>query len=131
MIDSLVKDVRLHGGSVAHLTVIRRALAPRAKGDVNAIAGEIRNNPEQEKLLADILAGSCTIMGVEILESDIDVRRAERDGYAAATITVGDGEDASHVSLVLDMQDTPHLLSKGLARDITRRIQSKLSLIHI
>ena len=23
------------------------------------------------------------------------------------------------------MQDTPHLLSKGLARDITRRIQSK------
>ena len=64
-------------------------------------------------------------MGVEILESDIDVRRAERDGYAAATITVGDGEDASHVSLVLDMQDTPHLLSKGLARDITRRIQSK------
>ena len=102
-----------------------RALAPRAKGDVNTIAGEIKNHPDQEALLADILAGSCNIIGVGILESDIEVRRAERDGYAAATITVGDGEDASHVSLVLDMQDTPHLLSKGLARDITRRIQSK------
>ena len=64
-------------------------------------------------------------MGVDILESDVEVRRAERKGYAAATITVGEGDDASHVSLVLDMQDTPHLLSKGLARDITRRIQSK------
>ena len=64
-------------------------------------------------------------MGVEILVSDIEVRRAERKGYAAATITIGESDDASHVSLVLDMQDTPHLLSKGLARDITRRIQSK------
>ena len=64
-------------------------------------------------------------MGVDILESDIEIRRAEREGFAAATITVGEGDEASHVSLVLDMQDTPHLLSKGLARDITRRIQSK------
>ena len=64
-------------------------------------------------------------MGVDILVSDIEVRRAEREGYAAATITIGEVDDASHVSLVLDMQNTPHLLSKGLARDITRRIQSR------
>ena len=102
-----------------------RALAPRAKGDVNAIAGQIKNHPDPEALLADIQNGSCTIMGVDILESDVDIRRAEREGYAASTITVGEGDDTSHVSLVLDMQDTPHLLSKGLARDITRRIQSK------
>ena len=124
-VESISVETDLDRFQQIELGVNFRALAPRAKGDVNAIAGEIKNNPDQEKLLADILAGSCTIMGVEILESDIDVRRAERDGYAAATITVGDGEDASHVSLVLDMQDTPHLLSKGLARDITRRIQSK------
>ncbi len=31
----------------------------------------------------------------------------------------------SQISLVLDMNDTPELLSKGLARDITRRIQAK------
>ena len=30
-----------------------------------------------------------------------------------------------HVSLVLDMNDTPALLSKGMARDITRRVQAK------
>ena len=40
-------------------------------------------------------------------------------------MTLGEGDEAQHVSLVLDMQDTPELLSKGLARDITRRIQSK------
>ncbi|MDP6866853.1 MAG: class I tRNA ligase family protein, partial [Candidatus Poseidoniaceae archaeon] len=107
------------------LAVNFRALAPRAKGDVNAIAGQIKNHSDQETLLSDIRNGSCTILGVDILESDIEVRRAEREGYAAATITIGEGDDASHVSLVLDMQDTPHLLSKGLARDITRRIQSK------
>ncbi len=124
-VESISVETDLDRFQQIELGVNFRALAPRAKGDVNAIAGEIKNNPNQEKLLADILGGSCTIMGVEILESDIEVRRAEREGYAAATITVGDGEDASHVSLVLDMQDTPHLLSKGLARDITRRIQSK------
>ena len=124
-VESISVETDLDRFQQIELSVNFRALAPRAKGDVNAIAGEIKNNPNQEKLLADILGGSCTIMGVEILESDIEVRRAEREGYAAATITVGDGEDASHVSLVLDMQDTPHLLSKGLARDITRRIQSK------
>ena len=107
------------------LAVNFRALAPRAKGDVNAIAGQIKNHSDQETLLSDIRNGSCTILGVDILESDIEVRRTEREGYAAATITIGEGDDASHVSLVLDMQDTPHLLSKGLARDITRRIQSK------
>ena len=30
-----------------------------------------------------------------------------------------------HVSLVLDMNDTPALLSKGMARDIVRRVQAK------
>ena len=124
-VESISVETDLDRFQQIELGVNFRALAPRAKGDVNTIAGEIKNHPDQEALLADILAGSCNIIGVGILESDIEVRRAERDGYAAATITVGDGEDASHVSLVLDMQDTPHLLSKGLARDITRRIQSK------
>ena len=35
-----------------------------------------------------------------------------------------DGEQL-HVSLVLDMNDTPALLSKGMARDIVRRVQAK------
>ncbi|MEC8588664.1 MAG: isoleucine--tRNA ligase [Candidatus Thermoplasmatota archaeon] len=124
-VESISVETDLDRFQQVELGVNFRALAPRAKGDVNAIAGQIKNHPDQDALLADIRNGSCSIMGVDILESDVEVRRAERKGYAAATITVGEGDDASHVSLVLDMQDTPHLLSKGLARDITRRIQSK------
>ncbi len=124
-VESISVETDLDRFQQVELAVNFRALAPRAKGDVNAIAGQIKNHSNQEELLADIRNGSCTIMSVDILESDVEVRRTERDGYAAATITVGEGDDASHVSLVLDMQDTPHLLSKGLARDITRRIQSK------
>ena len=124
-VESISVETDLDRFQQVELAVNFRALAPRAKGDVNAIAGQIKNHSNQEELLADIRNGSCTIMSVDILESDVEVRRTERVGYAAATITVGEGDDASHVSLVLDMQDTPHLLSKGLARDITRRIQSK------
>lgn len=107
------------------LAVNFRALAPKAKGDVNAIANELKGNEDPETLLAEIKAGNCVIMGVSIEESDVEVRRTEREGFAAATVTLGEGDEAQHVSLVLDMQDTPELLSKGLARDITRRIQSK------
>ena len=124
-VESISVETDLDRFQQVELGVNFRALAPRAKGDVNAIAGQIKNHPDQDALLADIRNGSCNIMGVDILESDVEVRRAEREGYAAATITAGEGDEASHVSLVLDMQDTPHLLSKGLARDITRRIQSK------
>ena len=124
-VESISVETDLDRFQQVELAVNFRALAPRAKGDVNAIATQIKNHSAQESLLAEIQNGSCTIMGVEILVSDIEVRRAEREGYAAATITIGESDDASHVSLVLDMQDTPHLLSKGLARDITRRIQSK------
>ena len=76
-------------------------------------------------MLEQIKAGTLEIMGITIEEGDVEVKRVERPGFAASTIQVGQGEDAYHVSLVLDMNDTPELLSKGLARDITRRIQAK------
>ena len=63
-------------------------------------------------------------MGVHIELSDVEVRRVEKQGFAASTVQAGAGEDAAQISLVLDMNDTPELLSKGLARDITRRIQA-------
>ena len=124
-VESISIEIDLDRFQQVELGVNFRALAPRAKGDVNAIAGQIKDHPDPETLLSEIRNGTSNILGVDILESDIEVRRAEREGYAAATIAVGEGDEASHVSLVLDMQDTPHLLSKGLARDITRRIQSK------
>jgi len=102
-----------------------RALAPKARSDVNTIAGEIKNAEDPIALLESIKSGNCEIMGVKIEESDVEIRRTERSGFAASTIQVGQGDDSSHISLVLDMNDTPELLSKGLARDITRRIQAK------
>ena len=39
------------------------------------------------------------------------------------TLNTQDGE--AQVSLVLDMAETPALLSRGLARDITRRVQAR------
>ena len=44
--------------------------------------------------------------------------RIERPGFAAATLDSG-------VSLVLDMAVDDALLSKGLAREITRRVQAQ------
>ena len=102
-----------------------RALAPRARGDVNAIAGEIRNAADPVAMHQQIKAGDLTIMGIKIEESDVEVKRIEKSGFAASTIQIGQGDEAYQVSLVLDMNDTPELLSKGLARDITRRIQAK------
>ena len=72
-------------------------------------------------MLASIEAGNLVIAGYEITSDDIELRRVERPGFSAETLQSADG---SSVSLVLDMQDTPELLSKGLARDITRRIQA-------
>ena len=102
-----------------------RALAPKARSEVNSIAGEIKNAEDPVAMLEAIKSGNCEIMGVKIEENDVEIRRTERSGFAASTIQVGQGEDAIQISLVLDMNDTPELLSKGLARDITRRIQAK------
>jgi hypothetical protein len=52
---------------------------------------------------------------------DIEIRRAEKEGFAAKTLSFDEGD----VSIVLDMHTDSNLLSKGLARDITRRIQAK------
>ncbi len=52
---------------------------------------------------------------------DVEVRRAEKEGFAAQTLSFEEGD----VSIVLDMHTDQDLLSKGLARDITRRIQAK------
>jgi isoleucyl-tRNA synthetase len=102
-----------------------RALAPKARSEVNAVANEIKNSSDPEALLASIEAGQCEIMGVAIEMTDVELKRTEREGFAASTVQIGQGDEATQISLVLDMNDAPALLSKGLARDITRRIQAK------
>ena len=58
----------------------------------------------------------------DITIEDVSLRRVEKEGFAAATFA---DEELGDISLVLDMELNEDLLSKGLAREITRRIQSK------
>ena len=60
--------------------------------------------------------------GYDINLEDVSLRRVEKEGFAAATFA---DEELGDISLVLDMELNEDLLSKGLAREITRRIQSK------
>ncbi len=101
-----------------------RNLAPKARAEVNAVAAEIRAIEDVDAFLGQIQQGQATVLGVQIDPEDVEIRRTERRGFAAETLQVNQGENDS-MSLVLDMNDTPELLSKGLARDITRRIQAK------
>ena len=101
------------------VTPNRRTLGAKCRQDLPAVLQGIADG-NSESMLASIEAGNLVIAGYEIGEDDIELRRVEREGYAAQTVQIAD----SSVSLVLDMTDTPELLSKGLARDITRRIQA-------
>ena len=97
----------------------RRTLGAKCRQDLPAVLQGFAEG-DSESMLAGIESGNLVISGYEITEDDIELRRVEREGFAAQTVQIAD----SSVSLVLDMTDTPELLSKGLARDITRRVQS-------
>lgn len=101
-----------------------RALAPKARADVNKVAAAIRESDDPEGLLADINDGGADVLGVLVEAGDVEVKRVEREGFAAQTVET-EGEELHQVSLVLDMNDSPALLSKGLARDIVRRVQAQ------
>ena len=70
---------------------------------------------DPEALWDDIQNGRCVIAGFELEPIDVEVKRVEREGFAAMT-----AED-SDVTLVLDMTVTGELLSMGLAREIIRQ----------
>ena len=97
----------------------RRSLGAKCRQDLPAVLQGIADG-DSEAMLASVEAGNLSIAGYEISKDDIELRRVEREGFAAQTVQIAN----SSVSLVLDMSDSPELLSKGLARDITRRIQA-------
>ena len=98
----------------------RKALGAKCRGDLPRVLSELEM-AHPETLLLEIEAGIAAFGGYEILASDIEIKRVEREGFAAETLS-GDYGD---VSLVLDMEIDDDLLSKGLSRDIIRRIQAK------
>ena len=77
---------------------------------------------DPDNILLEIEAEICIIEGYDITMEDIEIKRVEKDGYAAATISI---DEIGDVSLVLDMKLNDELLSKGLARDIIRHVQAK------
>jgi len=99
----------------------RKALGRKCRQDLPAVLTELQAG-DSESMWDLIQAGNLVLSGYQIDEEDVELRRVERDGFAALTI---DGGEGTTISLVLDMSDTPELLSKGLARDITRRIQQR------
>ena len=98
----------------------RKVLGAKCRSDLPSVLAQLDlANPEE--LLLEIEAGIAALGGYEITMEDIEIRRAEKEGFAAKTLSFEEGD----VSIVLDMHTDSNLLSKGLARDITRRIQAK------
>jgi isoleucyl-tRNA synthetase len=98
----------------------RKALGAKCRSNLPSVLAQLDlANPEE--LLLEIEAGIAALAGYEITMDDIEIRRAEKDGFAAQTLSFEEGD----VSIVLDMHTDSNLLSKGLARDITRRVQAK------
>ncbi len=98
-----------------------KALGAKCRADLPKVLTELAK-AEPETLLSEIGAGSAKLAGYDIGTDDVEVHRVEKDGFAASTFSVDDSGD---VSLVLDVSIDDELLSKGLAREITRRVQSK------
>ncbi len=99
----------------------RKSLGAKCRSDLPAVLAEL-GAADPDSLLLEIEAGIAAIEGYSITMDDIEIRRTEKEGYAAATLS---GDDFGDVSLVLDMDLNEELMSRGLARDVIRRIQSK------
>ena len=98
-----------------------KVLGKKCRADLPKVLSELANI-DSEILLADIEKGNVNLEGYDITMEDVSLRRVEKEGFAAATFA---DEELGDISLVLDMTINENLLSKGLAREITRRVQSK------
>ena len=99
----------------------RKALGKKCRQDLPSVLA-LFAEADSDTVLLEIDSGICFFAGYEITIEDIEIRRVEQDGYAASTIS---DEDVGDVSLVLDLSLDEALLSKGLGRDIIRRVQAK------
>jgi isoleucyl-tRNA synthetase len=99
----------------------RKALGAKCRSDLPAVLAKL-DTADPDSLLLEVEAGIAALAGYQITMNDIEIRRTEKEGYSAATIS---DEDFGDVSLVLDMVIDEELMSRGLARDVIRRIQSK------
>jgi len=120
-VENLTTELDLDRFQRVELAPNHKALGAKCRADFPKVLKEL-GDMDPESFLSDVKSGSAKLAGYEITENDIEIRRAEKEGFAAMTFSA---EDSGDVSLVLDVSIDDDLLSKGLAREITRRIQSK------
>jgi len=120
-VESLKTEKNLDRFQRIEIAPNHKVLGKKCRADLPKVLSELAS-ADSEKLLAEIEKGNANLAGYDITMDDISLRRVEKEGYAASTFTV---DNLGDISLVLDMTLTDALLSKGLAREITRRVQSK------
>ena len=120
-VEDLSTEKNLDRFQKVEVVPVHKALGKKYRSELPKVLAEIAK-ADSEKLLSDLESGSAKLGDFEILEEDISIKRVEKEGFAASTFTV---DEIGDISLVLDMEINEDLTSKGLAREITRRIQSK------
>ncbi len=120
-VESLKTEKNLDRFQRIEIAPNHKVLGKKCRADLPKVLSELAS-ADSEKLLDEIEKGNANLAGYDITMDDISLRRVEKEGYAASTFTV---ENLGDISLVLDMTLNDALLSKGLAREITRRVQSK------
>jgi len=126
-VESLTTEEDLDRFQKIEIAPNRKALGKKCRQDLPAVL-KLLSEADPDNILLEIDANICILEGYDITMEDIEIRRVEKEGYAAATISV---DEIGDVSLVLDMRLNEELLSKGLARDIIRHVQAKRKEINL
>ena len=120
-VENLIREHDIDKFQKVVLMPNRKVLGSKCRSDLPLVLSQLEEtNPDS--LLLEIEAGIAALAGYDITMEDIEIKRVEKEDYSASTIS---NEGYDDVTLVLDMSTDDDLLSKGLARDIIRRIQSK------
>ena len=119
-VESLENEDDLERFQKIELKPNRKSLGRKCTSDLPAVLNEF-SGIDPDSFLLEIQAGIAHLAGYPIDMDDVEIRRVEKEGFAAMTVESG-GKD---VTLVLDLSLDDDLLSKGLARDIIRRVQAK------
>jgi isoleucyl-tRNA synthetase len=126
-VESLTTEKDLDRFQKIEIAPNRKALGKKCRQDLPAVLN-LLTDADPDNILLEIEAEICILEGYDITMEDIEIRRVEKEGYAAATISI---DEIGDVSLVLDMRLNEELLSKGLARDIIRHVQAKRKEINL
>ena len=97
-VENLTTEPELDRFQKVELAPNHKALGAKCRADLTKVLKELEEM-DPETFLSDVKSGSAKLVGYEITENDIEIRRVEKDGFAAMTFST---EDSGDVSLVLD-----------------------------